>query len=408
MAGAYATQHYDNTQQQLLRLCLLADDRPGDSNTTCLAAAVQQHPVSSLRAIEAGLRAKQRKQQLLQIVSLEDYNPIGCMAEDIPISAWFVSCVSSPMFWSGGESAAAEQLSEDLTSESDEVIAQVASLLQTCLKISGFKSGKAPSSGDSTRDLDEHEVQAQHHHRCINFALSVLQRLQEASVQLAALRSGGNSSSSSSSVQQAQQVPCYAAPALLHLAGVCLILLEPSTTGLLQAGDLQHQQLMNIVQQQPSHLLPQATAAWLQQQQQLMLVVGNALYHGLQHVALLGRQLQQLLLPGKEKAAAAALQGLQEKQQQLQQSLRSAVWRLNRADEIVRQHSQQLQRLALDSSSSSSTVELFQGLITQWNAATQDLVGRQPPGLCNTGAAEHAKQQSGCSRTALTMLLRSW
>jgi hypothetical protein len=56
----------------------------------------------------------------------------------------------------------------------------------------------------------------------------------------------------------------------------------------------------------------------------------------LQHVHWVGGQLQQLVLPGKQKKAAAALQDLQEQQQQLQQALIAAVWRLDKAGEIMR------------------------------------------------------------------------
>jgi hypothetical protein len=191
-------------------VCLPADQRPADSDITLLAAAVQQHPVSSLRAIEAGLRARQNwKQQQIPPEDLLVYNPIGCTAEEMPSSAWLVSSISSPVFWSGGESAAAAAAGASRgqsSIETDEVIVQVAALLQTCLKVSGIKSGNSPAGWLERTDLDQHQVQTQHHHHCISFALTVLKRLQEASIQLAALRSSSSSSSSSRSSSSSSSV----------------------------------------------------------------------------------------------------------------------------------------------------------------------------------------------------------
>jgi hypothetical protein len=82
------------------------------------------------------------------------------------------------------------------------------------------------------------------------------------------------------------------------------------------------------------------------------------LYNMLMSVYWLRPQLQQLLLPGDPRKAAAALQGLQEQHQQLQQALGSALWRLNKAADIITDLSssqqQQQQQQQQDTRSSSS------------------------------------------------------
>jgi hypothetical protein len=76
---------------------------------------------------------------------------------------------------------------------------------------------------------------------------------------------------------------------------------------------------------------------------------------------------QQLLLPGKKEAAAAALQGLQEKQQQLQQALRAALWRLSEA------HKQDVD--------------------------TADLVDKQPPESFDASTIDSAQRQGEVVQT---------
>jgi hypothetical protein len=105
------------------------------------------------------------------------------------------------------------------------------------------------------------------------------------------------------------------------------------------------------------------------------------------YVAFLGSQLQQLVLPGQKDLAAAALQDLQEQQQQLQQALTAALWRLDAAFKLDVEHSHQLhQQLARgggsSSSSSSTDDKLLQCYSTQRMAALQALVGQEPPGTC--------------------------
>jgi hypothetical protein len=323
----------------------------------------------------------------------------------MPSSAWFVSSMSSQAFWSGGKSAAAAATgaSNEVSGlGTDEVIMQVASLLQTCLKVSGIKSGKAPTGWPQELDLDAHQDQTRRRHRCISFALTVLKRLQEASTQLAALRSSSRNSSSSSSSSSVQQAPCYAAPALLQLAGGCITTLQQALAGALQDGDFERQHLiakfLRHIDQQP----PQ-NRRWLQQLLQLRLTQGEphvttpmleaALLDTLQHVVLLGQQLQQLLLPGNKKAAAAALQGLQEKQQQLQQALRAALWRLSEAQDLEQQFLEWLQRLMESSSSSSGYAEL-QWHSTQKDAAIADLASKQPTAAYTVDGNARAAQQN--------------
>jgi hypothetical protein len=172
---------------------------------------------------------------------------------------------------------------------------------------------------------------------------------------------------------------------------------------------LQQQHFMDnflpTIDQQP----PQARR-WLQELLQLRLsqgephvctpVLAGALYDTVQHVALLGQQLQHLLLPGNKKAAAAALQGLQEKQQQLKQALTAALWRLRKAQDIEQQFLQQLQRLADSSSSSCSiSLEILHMHTTQKDAAIADLANKQPPAAYTVYADARAAQQDEGQQT---------
>jgi hypothetical protein len=161
-----------------------------------------------------------------------------------------------------------------------------------------------------------------------------------------ALRSGSSSSSSSSSAEgSAHSAPCSAAAALLQVAGACLTLIQQSLGSLLQDSERQHQQIAEALRLQfelSCYSSLEEKADLLQQHLQRLQqgdphidnsLLVDVLQQILQHVVLLGRQLQRLLLPGNRKAAAAALHGLQEKQQQLQQLLRAALWRLSRAQD---------------------------------------------------------------------------
>jgi hypothetical protein len=243
-----------------------------------------------------------------------------------------------------------------------------------------MKSGEAPSGALSNKL--EQASNAGRHHRIHKFAVSILQQLREASVQLAALRSSSSSSSSqkekssskkgsssrqsSSSSRPAQAAPTYAAPALLQLAGASLIIIAQALAGVLQVGDLQQQE-----QQQQAQGTPCIAVGLL----------ADHLFQCLEHVTLFGSQLQQLELPGKKKLAAAALQDLQEQQQQLQQALTAALWRLGRVCDSAQAHDQQVERhLAASSSSSSSNVcAVLQHHIAQWHAEAEQLASQNPP-----------------------------
>jgi hypothetical protein len=316
--------------------------------TATLAAAVQQHPLACLRAVEAGLRVEQQRQQQQLLLEGQQpeasYNVIEHLAECLPSSSWFISSMSSLGFWSGAESAAAGQGSSSSSSTgsasaaaaagSDELVLQLASLLHTCLKITGAKSGKAPVT---IPDKPGTASKAEQQHRTVLFSLSVLQRLQEASTQLATQCNSSSNSSSSSSLSL--QASSFVAPAFLQLAGVNLQVIKQVLTDLLQFGD--DMQLVDASQQQQQQ----------QQQQPNKLHVSNRLLADvlsqcLQHVQWLGVQLQQLLLPGKPDKAAAALQDLQEQQQQLQQELVAAIWRLDQAFESAKSGGQEHARSA--------------------------------------------------------------
>jgi hypothetical protein len=235
------------------------------------------------------------------------------------------------------------------------------------------------------------------------------------SEQLAAVRSASrsktgrgntqkNSSSSSSSSSSGTQASSYAAPALLQLAWVSLLVSERALAGLLQVADTQQQQ-----QQQCEGFLQ-----WLDdcqyykvvtQQQTLPLPqdkpyvftghLAACLFYHWKQVKLLGDQLQQLVLPGKKKVAAAALQSLQEQQQQLQQALRTAVWRLDAAYGFHSKrwrHPQQHLAGSSSSRSSSTDITLVQHCAAEQDAALKELADKQPPETYEPPADDRHKQ----------------
>jgi hypothetical protein len=75
-------------------------------------------------------------------------------------------------------------------------------------------------------------------------------------------------------------------------------------------------------------------------------MLAPALFACLEHLIWLGTELQQLALPGDPRKAAKALQDLQLQQQQLQQALTTAVWRLKEAAPrpVSAERAQQLQQ----------------------------------------------------------------
>jgi hypothetical protein len=76
--------------------------------------------------------------------------------------------------------------------------------------------------------------------------------------------------------------------------------------------------------------------------------LAQSLFGCLGHMHWLRPQLQQLLLPGNPRKAAAALQGLQEQQQQLQQALEAALWRFRKLAETMNYGSSEQQQQMLE------------------------------------------------------------
>jgi hypothetical protein len=280
-------------------------------------------------------------------------------------------------------------------------VLQLTSLLHTCLKITGAKTGKAPvpmfpdQPGEASR--------AQQQCRNMHFALDILQRLQEATAQLAARCSSSSSSgtkvinsskksapstgsSSSRAMQQASS--SYAAFAFLHVAGVNLQIIEQAVACQLQVGDLSQQQLCAI-------LSPQLTDPILRQPDKLYVrnrPLADVLSQCLQHVQWLGVQLQQLVLPGQPDKAAAALQDLQEQQLQLQQELVAAIWRLDQAFESAQASDREREQAAIRAGFvMSAGMRLSPYHAEHHTHEVWQLVGRTPTGPYLAAAAQRSE-----------------
>jgi hypothetical protein len=76
-----------------------------------LAAALLQHPQSSLRAMNAGLRHMALLEASKGDQEKDAYGGFNLLdlARTLPMLQWFVTSVTSAEFWSGAESAAAGQ-----------------------------------------------------------------------------------------------------------------------------------------------------------------------------------------------------------------------------------------------------------------------------------------------------------
>jgi hypothetical protein len=119
-------------------------------------------------------------------------------------------------------------------------------------------------------------------------------------------------------------------------------------------------------------------------------VLADDLFSCLGYVHWLGPQLQQLVLPGKASKAAAAVRDLQEQQQQLQQSLAAAVWRLRQAADLlsaaqdmsqpVQEQQQQQQQRPLDAAES-AMLSLLAELADRAPAAQPSLAELDPSGI---------------------------
>jgi hypothetical protein len=211
------------------------------------------------------------------------------LAALLPTTAWLIGSVSSPQFWSGAES--------------DDLAAQVASLLRTCFKMDS-KDELCAEQGSTAAWFNFRQL--------INIgnALAAIQSYAHAAWKAA----GSNSSSSSSRNAGSNTAGEASSSIVVQLSSYT----EPCPHPRLQIASLL---LMNcgkaLAEMLQSTEEGAANAALFECN-----MFAECMFECLGCVHWLKSQLQQLLLPGDPRKAAAALQGLQEQQQQLQQARR--------------------------------------------------------------------------------------
>jgi hypothetical protein len=283
--------------------------RPADFQSAALITAVQHHPHCALQAFDAGMRHVIGH---LQNANTDESYTALQFARLLPSCRWVTCNIGQPGLWSGAES--------------DDLVLHVASLLRSCMKATCL-----------LQRVDWMEnIEAYH-------LFSVMNLLEAASTNYAAAAAAtaaeeenscagatccrssmplpgsqvsnpsSSSSSSSSQLHGAQQLST-APPVFLQLMGLCLMLFE-------QAVSERYYEEPNI------WALATGGVDILERE------LSRIWFRCLQHVQWVGAQLQQLVLPGDPAKAAAALEDLQEQQQQLQQALTVAVWRLNKTAE---------------------------------------------------------------------------
>jgi hypothetical protein len=318
----------------------------GDIDSSSLAAALQQHPQYTLRAIEAAVRqpAATPREQMPSM----GFSPQR-IATMLPLCSWFVGSVASPQFWSGAES--------------DDLAAHVASLLRTCFKINSSDPQRFPGTGTlftSGEMLATFQIYAQ---------TAGLGAGSSGSSNSSATEGNGSSSSRSSS-RSLNSLSKFSGDRIVQLSSCT----DPCPQPLLQLASLW---LINFGQ--ALDVLLQRASRGYDFAYMLLKDGSQPLFNGLGHVRWLGPQLQQLLLPGDPRKAAAALQGLQEQQQQLQQVLWAALWRLNAFAAAIEQSSTHR------ASASTPDVDV-DALANSRPEGLLDLADLYPAGMCRVTA----------------------
>jgi hypothetical protein len=271
-----------------------------------LAAALQQHPQYSLRAIEAAMR------RLATTAAVQTQHMgfrLQYVAADLPSAAWFVGSVSSPQFWSGAES--------------DDLAVHVASLLRTCFQLNGRYEY---SDGNTVAEQMTHLI-------VYGPQLSAIQSYAHAAWMEAGTGSSSSNSSSNISGSSSRsrnskivQLSSYTEPCPQPLLRIASLLL------------MQYGQALAMLQTAAPYAAPCHAHTYCCDN------LAQSLFDCLGYMRWLGPQLQQLLLPGDPRKAAAALQDLQEQQQQLQQELEASLWRLHKVAPIIGPDDKQLQQ----------------------------------------------------------------
>jgi hypothetical protein len=315
-----------------------------------------------LKAIEAAMRRLATAPPKENEYMRDQLHPV---ARDLPITSWFRRSTASPQFWSGAES--------------DELVQQVSSLLRTCFKV----DSQDPAKTSLQQEFDVlrfgyvfPELQILAHLACVAAGRGNISSTSSRCGSSNMGNSAGSSASSSSSSSRTVQLSSYTEPCpqpLLRIASLLLILFGQDSAAVLQ----------------PAY---KNTSGWS--------LLAYSLFNCLEHVHWLGPQLQQLLLPGDPRKAAAALQGLQEQQQQLQQALEAALWRLNRAAALAAngQPDEAMQRQQLlggSSSSSSTTLQEHETATANLRAKLNDLASSRPDGPISLADLDPARLQAG-------------
>jgi hypothetical protein len=221
----------------------------------------------------------------------------------LPTASWFYGSAGSPQFWSGAES--------------DELAVQLASLLRTCLKI---------ESSNPQRDSAAAQRSLVRTGKLLGL-LHVYAFMAWATEHNSTMSSISNAAGETSSSSNSRRVDEAGSSSSLSSWTVQLSnLKEPCPQPLLQLASLLIMRFAIALA-----VVLQVTPRGSDDDQSVQCNdLAGFLFDCLGHVHWLRLQLQQQLLPGDLRKAAAALQGLQEQQQQLQQALEAAVWRLNK------------------------------------------------------------------------------
>jgi hypothetical protein len=236
---------------------------------------------------------------------------LQAFAKRLPLSAAFLLSYTSPQLWSGAES--------------DQLLLHAASLLRTCIKIS------------SSEPAEKAVAQDPYWLSQVGAMLALVQRC----TQFAAVPGANSSTSSSSSGGGGGSSAKPCSMPFLQLSSLLLIMFARALAATLNQTVMGLLYAISI----PSNLF------------------ASSLLHYMEYVQWAGCQLQQLVLPGEQRKAAAALRDLQQQQQQVQEALAAAVRRLHSTADptVAGDHVQQLQpqqeRVSSSNNSSGSSMQ---------------------------------------------------